>query len=101
MDLLHIQKYVCDCAIQPLLTCDVDAGNSIRRQDEVIFTVADNAVLDIIAFSALTVAAVQHRTYDHLTIPLHACTHTCTHADGQTDLNRLPSQNPQVQMIER
>lgn len=96
-----MQKYVCQCAVQLLLTCDIDAGNSVRRQDEVVFTVADDAVLDIIAFAALTVAAVQHRADDHLTVALHACTHACTHADGQTDLDRLPSQNPQVQMVER
>lgn len=64
--------------VQLLLTCDVDAGNSVWRQDQVFVTVADDAVLDIIAFPTLTVAAVLHRTYDNLAIPLHACIHMHT-----------------------
>lgn len=66
--------YVCMCEDYAIQTCDIDAGNSVWCQDKVFLTVADNAVLDIIAFTALTVAAVLHRTYDHLAVPLHGFT---------------------------
>lgn len=62
---------VCVCEDDAVQTCDIDAGNSVWCQDEVFFAVADDAVLDIVAFTALTVAAVLHRTYDHLAVPLH------------------------------
>lgn len=78
MDWSDIRKYVCEGAVQLLLTCGVDAGDSVRRQDQVFVTVADDAVLDIVAFTTLTVAAVLHRSYDHLTIPLHAWIHMHT-----------------------
>lgn len=78
MDWFDIRKYVCEGAVQLLLTCGVDAGDPVRLQDQVFVTVADDAVLDIIAFTTLTVATVLHRTYDHLAIPLHACIHMQT-----------------------
>lgn len=78
MDWFDVRKYACEGAVQLLLTCGVDAGDSVRRQDQVFVTVADDAVLDIIAFPTLTVAAVLHRPYDHLAIPLHACIHMHT-----------------------
>lgn len=64
-------------------TCSVDAGNAIWCQVEVIVTVADDAVLGLVAFSALTVAAVLHGADEHLAVPLHTCrrTHTQTHAN--------------------
>lgn len=62
-------------------TCSVDAGHPVWSQDEVILTVADTA-LDLKAFAALTMAAVLHRTDDHLTIPLHSFTHTHTYEKG-------------------
>lgn len=61
------EENVCMCEE----TCDIDAGNSVWCQDEVFFTEADDAVLGIVAFTALTVAAVLHRTYDHLAIPVN------------------------------
>lgn len=80
--------------VQLILTWVVDAGDSVRCQVQAFVTVADDAVFDIIAFPTLTVAAVLHRTYDHLAIPLHACKYTHTHADGERDSDCLPSQTP-------
>ena len=62
------------CVEDASRTCDIDAGNAVWCQNEVFITVADDALLDIVAVAALTVAAVPHRTYDHLAIPLHGCT---------------------------
>lgn len=77
------------CCVTGRLTCTVDAGHSVLCQNEVIFTVAHNAVLSLVAFTALTVAAVQHWTDDHFTIALHCCSNTRTHTDTDTGTHWL------------
>lgn len=65
-------------------TCGVDAGNFIRCQGEAFITKADCGVyVYLVAFIALTVAAVLHRADDHLAIPLHTCRHPRTHTQTQ------------------
>lgn len=66
-------------------TWDVDAGHSVRVQDQVFVTVAHDAVFALVTFSALAVAAVLNGADDHLPVALHGCTDT-RHKDGEQHL---------------